>query len=78
MVTLWIGVGALAGFGVRRLVKVLGGEVRTLKLMFMVEAMLFLIANIPPADAISLGVAHGSVRCDCGHGATGFRHISCD
>jgi MFS family permease len=62
MVTLWIGVGALAGFGAGRLVKVLGGEVRTLKLMFTIEAMLFLIANIPPPQMLSLSV-WPMVRC---------------
>jgi hypothetical protein len=62
MVTLWIGVGALAGFGAGRLVKVLGGEVRTLKLMFTIEAMLFLIANIPPPQMLSLTV-WPMVRC---------------
>jgi MFS family permease len=62
MVALWIGVGVLAGFGAGRLVKGLRGEVRALHVMFAIEVVLLLIANMPHPQMLSLSVWR-VIRC---------------
>jgi MFS family permease len=46
MVAAWIAIGVLAGLMTGRIVGVLGGESRTLQVMFAMETILFLIANV--------------------------------
>ena len=45
-VAAWIGIGVVAGFMAGRVVNRLGGEARTLQVMFTVQAILFFIASI--------------------------------
>jgi MFS family permease len=45
-VAAWIGIGVIAGFMAGRVVNRLGGEARTLQVMFTMQAVLFFIASI--------------------------------
>lgn len=52
LVAAWIGVGVFAGFMTGRVVSRLGGEARTLRVAFAIDALLFLLAYV----ALGLGV----------------------
>ena len=54
MVAAWIGIGVFAGFVTGRLVKRFGGESRTLRAMFAIESLLFLIAYMSSVQTVSL------------------------
>jgi predicted MFS family arabinose efflux permease len=54
MVAAWIGIGVFAGFVTGRLVKRFGGESRTLRAMFAIEFLLFLIAYMSSVQTTSL------------------------
>jgi len=54
IVAFWIGIGAFAGLMTGRVVSGLGGEPKTLRVMFGIETILFLIANV----CVSIPVAY--------------------